>query len=388
MISINPEVSARIFKEGIFLYNRKEDELYEIDGELLYVLEGIGKDAENSDKIASEVLRFLFEERILLKSTEPSAQLRIIRQPETEGPSLRYLHVILTSRCNFSCIHCYVEQNSDEVDFEKLKKAIIEFENAGGLRILFSGGEPLLYSRFEELNEFLGQIKSVRRILLTNGWLLSNYSDEDVSSLNFDEIQLSLDGTRAVHDRIRRKGSFDAVIKAAEKIKKAGIDLSFATVINSFNAEDFNSLHLLIQEMKPFRWTVDFICANHEDLRERLVPPFEKAVLMRYSINSDVYPSSREFACGANLASLLPDGKLVKCDYFPEINGGNAFDKGLLKAWNDLKKIGLDELAGCLSCADLSECRGGCRYRALIYNGSIGACDPVACVLFGHREGG
>ena len=47
-----------------------------------------------------------------------------------------------------------------------------EFAARGGLRLLISGGEPLLYP---ELSAFLAQTQGlgIRRILLTNGTLLT-----------------------------------------------------------------------------------------------------------------------------------------------------------------------------------------------------------------------
>jgi MoaA/NifB/PqqE/SkfB family radical SAM enzyme len=42
-----------------------------------------------------------------------------------------------------------------------------------GLRVLLSGGEPLLYSRWQELNELLPDFE-LRLVLLSNGLLLTD----------------------------------------------------------------------------------------------------------------------------------------------------------------------------------------------------------------------
>jgi MoaA/NifB/PqqE/SkfB family radical SAM enzyme len=73
--------------------------------------------------------------------------------------------------------------------------------------IVFSGGEPLMNSELPELCALL-RAEGIRLTLLTTGLLLKKCTG-DVAA-NFDDVIVSLDGPREVHDAIRRvRGAFD-----------------------------------------------------------------------------------------------------------------------------------------------------------------------------------
>jgi len=46
-----------------------------------------------------------------------------------------------------------------------------EFQEMQGLRVLFTGGEPLLHPDFRKVNEFVKDL-ALRKILFTNGVIL------------------------------------------------------------------------------------------------------------------------------------------------------------------------------------------------------------------------
>jgi MoaA/NifB/PqqE/SkfB family radical SAM enzyme len=73
--------------------------------------------------------------------------------------------------------------------------------------IVFSGGEPLMNSELPELCALL-RAEGIRLTLLTTGLLLKKCA-ADVAA-NFDDVIVSLDGPREIHDAIRRvRGAFD-----------------------------------------------------------------------------------------------------------------------------------------------------------------------------------
>lgn len=384
---LHKDVSFKYYNGIPYIYQRKTDEIFEADEELINLLKEIYCKQETNFSINEDVLEYLVKEKILTFSEgEKSKKISEGKFASSQSPPLQYLHLIITSRCNFRCKHCFVEQKPLDAKLEHLQKICKEFEDIGGLRLIVSGGEPLEHPDFFVFNEFLSQIVGVRRILLTNGWKLSFLNEQEINKLNFDEVQLSIDGNEKIHDWLRRKGSFKRVIESAKKIKNSEIDLSFATVIHSQNIRIFNEIESIVKEFEPFRWTIDFICPTSKAKSLKLIPYFDYAKLLAHSFNSRYHFSSSGFACGPNLASLLPNGNLCKCDYFPGISGGNAFEKGLLDAWKDLKKIRIEE-TDCKGCRFVDSCRGGCRYRAFTYNGNMAAKDPVACAIYNCYEG-
>ena len=61
------------------------------------------------------------------------------------------INIELTDRCPLNCPYCYKElENSINLDFPVLSKALHEFSANGGKYVLLSGGEPLLYPHLLE----------------------------------------------------------------------------------------------------------------------------------------------------------------------------------------------------------------------------------------------
>lgn len=380
-------ISIKQYGRKTFIYNKDTDELYEVDKEAKTLIETLYSGTANPESLDESTEEFLFSEKIVTDREDLKAKrLSYGVFAHESTPPLKYLHAIITTSCNFRCRHCYVDLKPLHADIRKVVAVVREFERMGGLRLMVSGGEPLEHPEFSLLNELLGEFTGIRKILLTNGYLLSEQAVSDIRRLNFEEIQISIDGTEHTHDWLRKRGSFKKALLACKKVKDAGKDLSIATVIFRKNASEFDSLKRLIGEIKPFRWIIDYPCIKDRKKREMLLPEPESATLMQLSFNSGSHDAARGYACGSSLASLLPDGTLCKCDYFPEINGGNAFQTGLYSSWMKLKKIAISETE-CRDCPFKEECHGGCRYRALIYNGSVEAKDTVACLIYGYREG-
>ena len=103
-----------------------------------------------------------------------------------------------------------------------------------GLRVLITGGEPLLHSRLSELCGILPDF-SVRKILLTNGILLSTAI---LKTLSVHEIQISIDGMERAHDSLRGKGAYKSAIRGLHAALDAGFEVSVSTMIHPGNLGD------------------------------------------------------------------------------------------------------------------------------------------------------
>lgn len=369
-----------------YAYNKSTDNLYRLDKPAFNFLSALSgaqkiKDAAEKYELTDDTLSFLLKEDLVTTGSKKiKRKIQIGKFPGKDIPPLKYLHVLITKRCNLKCLHCFIEeQKPQDMPISMFGKLLKDFSSIGGLRLIVSGGEPTLHPNFKAINESLKK-RTFRSILLTNGITLSSYSKDEINRLNFDEIQLSIDGTKGPHDALRGKGTFKKVIKAAEKISSTTKDLSFATVITAFNIKNFEKLRKIVLSFNPFRWSIDFLCPSGRGSNKRLRPPLSASKLMEHSFNSGTHSSSGSGICGSFLASVLPGGSLVKCDFFEDWIGGNI-KEGLIPAWKNLKRMNIGELS--CSCKHLESCRGGCRYRALVYNNSLKAPDPVMCELLG-----
>jgi len=354
--------------ESPSLYNIERDELYELDKESFEFLKASIKGVDNSAD--SSFINYCLEEGILSLEERKTRHPEISKSPE---PSLRYLELQITNRCNLLCKHCYIDDNDpSELSIDDIKTVLEEFEEMQGLRVLITGGEPLLHNRFEELNKLL-PLFSFRKVLLSNGLLLTR---ERIKGLNVQEIQISIDGLEDSHDAIRGKGTFKKAIESIGYAKESGLDVSVATIIHSKNLNDLDRLGKLLSEMGIRSWNVDIPC-NEGRLKknaEFLLSPEEGGKYLGYGFGEDLHISTQGFGCGLHLMAITSKGEVAKCTFYKDRNVGTIKD-GLRRCWQKIRPVRIEELR--CDCEYIETCKGGCRYRAEILTG-----DPLGKDLY------
>ncbi|KAF5412808.1 MAG: Coenzyme PQQ synthesis protein E [Candidatus Methanophagaceae archaeon] len=193
------------------------------------------------------------------------------------------LHV--TSNCQLQCKHCYcrnyISTTNDEIPLEFIKNLCEDFLSTEfPLReysIILSGGESLLYSKFEQLYDLIRKFQD-HVILSTNGIHIPKYID--VFDKN-DGIQVSIDGDRETHDRIRGKGSYDKAIKALECLKEHGINHSIGFMLCRWN---YHCIDHIIDLCKRYKCTM---------LNFGLYQPFTKS---RHAVRYTEWLKAKEYA--------------------------------------------------------------------------------------------
>jgi Fe-coproporphyrin III synthase len=124
------------------------------------------------------------------------------------------------SGCNCRCVMCDIwKANHDRriLTREDLAAHLDDFRNLGVQRVVLSGGEALLHPNLWSLCELLAELDA-KITLLSTGLLLRRHAAEVVRWC--DEIIVSLDGSRAVHDQIRRvPGAFDRLADGVAALK-------------------------------------------------------------------------------------------------------------------------------------------------------------------------
>ncbi len=162
------------------LYNIKTYELYCLDNMALEILKNIDKDINILDNVDKEFIDFCLKEGILVENPQERIRTKLKQSPI---PSLRYLELQITKRCNLKCKHCFLGDTEPlDLPLEKIRRILKDFEEMQGLRVLITGGEPLLHRNFSEINEFLKEL-AIRKILFTNGNLLD---DDILKNLNLE----------------------------------------------------------------------------------------------------------------------------------------------------------------------------------------------------------
>jgi MoaA/NifB/PqqE/SkfB family radical SAM enzyme len=121
-------------------------------------------------------------------------------------PVIRSLPILVLDvhdRCNCRCVMCDIWKRdaAREMDPDDLTRHLPAIEQLRVRWVVLTGGEPLMHSRLFSLCAPLRKL-GIRITLLTTGLLLSRFG-EDVAR-EIDDVIVSLDGPRAIHDRIRR----------------------------------------------------------------------------------------------------------------------------------------------------------------------------------------
>lgn len=157
--------------------------------------------------------------------------------------------------CNFRCTYCYQEGYSEKD--ESLSKEVMDSffsyvnrEFAGQKKyITVFGGEPLLpgVKSREAIDYFVTKSKknNLDLAFVTNGYNLEEYLPI-LKKGNIREIQITLDGPEAVHDKRRPFaggiGTFKKIVRAIDKSLEAGFAVNLRTVVDRENMNDLVQL--------------------------------------------------------------------------------------------------------------------------------------------------
>jgi MoaA/NifB/PqqE/SkfB family radical SAM enzyme len=157
------------------------------------------------------------------------------------------------SRCNCKCVMCDIwkaNSTARELTSSDLAPHIDTFRKLGVRRILLSGGEPLMHSNLWEFCRSL-QTLNVQISLLSTGLLLRDHARPICETC--EEVIVSLDGSREVHNEIRR------IPHAYEKLEdgiaalrevRAGFRVTGRCVLQRRNYSDLFSIAQAARSLK------------------------------------------------------------------------------------------------------------------------------------------
>ncbi len=177
---------------------------------------------------------------------EARAKANVAGEPAAKAP-VRFALMAkpIGPACNLRCAYCfYLEKEalfsdadgyrmSDEV-LEAYVRKYIASQPSGPVQFSWQGGEPALmgldfYRKATQLQRQYANGKQVRNTLQTNGTLLDDEWGRFLARGKW-LVGLSLDGPREVHDEYRLdargKGSFDAVMRGLEVLKKHKVEFN------------------------------------------------------------------------------------------------------------------------------------------------------------------
>lgn len=239
---------------AIYIYHQLTNALIQIDQELCKsLMEGA------FESIPADIVEFLTDRCILIEDDIEESDLITYSNYKCRYAS-RYLRVTImpTLNCNFRCWYCYERHRNPVVSPEDLRTILRFIKTRVGetkkdaIVLDWFGGEPMLC--FNEVivpfTKELGlwcdeQGIELKVIMTTNGSLIKREHTEDFNAIGLKQFQITLDGGRECHNRIRYsrdlRDSYSAIVDAIGYICKY-VDGSSVELRVNYNSNNIASL--------------------------------------------------------------------------------------------------------------------------------------------------
>jgi radical SAM protein with 4Fe4S-binding SPASM domain len=247
----------------------------------------------------------------------------------------------LTERCNLRCVHCLLgdqsllqRRRSDELGTADWLGILDQIAALGTLRLLITGGDPLLRPDFADVYRHAKQLGLVVTVF-TNGTMVTPELVELFRDLPPYAVEISLYGaTAATHEAITGvPGSFQRCLDGIERLRSAGVDLGLKTILMKSNQHELDGIAALARSLGKltFRFDTEIqggFGGDRRPLAVRLEP--EEAVRAELSCLETAKawtdfirrrerlkpaPADTLYSCGAGKSgfSVDPYGRLHPC---------------------------------------------------------------------------
>ena len=138
----------------------------------------------------------------------------------------------VTRTCNLTCPYC-IASSSPKADYglptEDVKRIFDRLASAGVRRLDVTGGEPFIRQDIMELLRYAVDL-GLETVVTTNGYFITESIAQELASLDIF-TQVSIDGPRAVMDRVRGRGAYDAAVAALQVLNRAGVQTRLNCVL-------------------------------------------------------------------------------------------------------------------------------------------------------------
>ncbi len=287
------------------------------------------------------------------------------------------------SRCNCRCVMCDIwkgNHNVKQLEESDISKMLDSFRKLNTKEIVMSGGEALMHPNFFR---FCGIIKTrkIKITLLSTGLLLKKYASEILA--NVDEVIVSLDGSRDIHDKIRNiPNAFEKLKEGVQELKELnpefrvtarsviqkenyldfpnivdaakdiGLDqISFLTAdvtTDAFNREELweekkvSEIKLSIEEVKKLKEIIESLIISHSvDFERKFIAESPDKIRRFYNYYAAFYGLSDfpKISCNAPWVSTVieADGTVRPCFFHKKI--GNIHENDLMEILNSDESI-------------------------------------------------
>ena len=311
---------------------------------------------------------------------------RLKRETDNHAAEIFTLQWHLTQACDLNCKHCYDRSSREEFRFDKAISLMQELRDFCARRfvrpqVTFTGGNPLLHSRFWELYQHAAD-KGLQAAILGNA-----VSRDDIEKLISIQrplyYQVSLEGLEQHNDMIRGNGNFARTMEFLQMLTEMGVSNLVMLTLTKANMDQviplaeklegvtgalaFNRLALFgegaalkLPTTEEYR---NFLETYAEALKTHPVLALKDNLLNCIFEKNDceLFGGCTGFGCGAafNFLAVLSDGEVHACRKFPS-PVGNLYSQSLEEIYSS--EIAQRYRKGSTACSDcpLKPVCGGC----------------------------
>jgi len=171
----------------------------------------------------------------------------------------RNMMVVLSNRCNISCIMCLTSHCKWELPKEKLEEIIKLFPYLE--KIMWQGGEVLFLPYFKDILKHALIYPNMKQSLISNFQL----ADEEMIELivkNNIELTISIDGVeKNTYETIRRGAKFDRLESNLELLKTLRTQIRNKMILNMNVVVMRENYHILADFVEyAHKYKFDFVC--------------------------------------------------------------------------------------------------------------------------------
>jgi radical SAM protein with 4Fe4S-binding SPASM domain len=338
----------------------------------------------------------------------------------TSGCRVQEVWLHVTDRCNLACPMCYFQADKPpacdrNMTAGEMQHALEVISLTRPQQVVISGGEPLVRKDLPDLLRNLRE-HGLPVWLLTNGTLLSQETCRSIAG-HVDRISISLDGmTVAAHERMRGKGTFEAVLRGIRTLQNTGFDR--IGIIPTIRRDNLSEVLDLGRFARQLGVSVDSRClftargsaaSCRGDFEIGVAELIQRAAteMQRRLRQADMLPESpagssplidfaqpqmRQCGAGRRKLSIDIDGSLYPCQMLHD----RRFFLGNVREFHDLNQLAngprarrvsrwtvdrIDTVAECRSCDVRHFCGGGCVVSNLAEGIRLDGCPSYCSVM-------
>lgn len=307
----------------------------------------------------------------------------------------------ITDRCPNQCLHCYKNENFDDLGIKEIEKIFLNIEdfkkkyNASISQVNITGGAPLIRNDWFKIVELIGR-KNKNIVIMDIPEHVTPNNIKILKELNVSAYQVSIDGMQENHDIVRGKGSFEKTIESIDLLNQNGITIFVMYTVNNKNYNDLLPLIDYFEQKKldvvfafdfvvcqgnaknssisllseNIRTIIDKYYAKYKENQKRNTTvklKLKSALFSLYTCDgvqdmlAGKYPYVSGCGLGWNTLTVMPDGTVYPCrrlpirlgnlceDSFEDIFLNNGFMRKMRRK-NNFVKCGL--------CSYYEFCRG------------------------------